>query len=271
MSVRPEILDFYSGYDERGRLLSGVFQLERERTCELIERHLVPPPAEVLDVGGGPGRYALWLARRGYSVHLIDPVPLHVTQAWAASEAQAPQRLGGVTAGDARRLEAEDQSADALLLLGPLYHLTSRAERLTALREARRVLRSGGVLFAAAISRFASLVDGLRGAIFADPDFEQVVRADLHDGQHRNSTGRVEYFTTAFFHHPAELRAEVSEAGLTLVELVGLEGLGAVLPHFEAVWADKTARAKLLSLLRSVESDPALLGVSPHILAVARR
>jgi ubiquinone/menaquinone biosynthesis C-methylase UbiE len=271
MSVRPEILDYYSEYDERGRLHSAVFRLERERTCELIERHLQPPPAEVLDVGGGPGTYALWLARRGYSVHLIDPVPLHVTQAWEASEAQAPQRLARVAAGDARQLEAEDQSVDAVLLLGPLYHLTSRAERLTALREARRVLRGGGVLFAAAISRFASLVDGLRGAIFADPDFEQVVRADLHDGQHRNSTGRIEYFTTAFFHHPDELREEVKQAGLELVELVGLEGLGAVLPDFEAVWADKPARAKLLTLLRSVESDPALLGVSPHILVVAQR
>jgi ubiquinone/menaquinone biosynthesis C-methylase UbiE len=271
MSVRPEILDFYSEYDERGRLDSALFQLERDRTRELLERHLPPAPAVLLDVGGGPGVHALWLARQGHAVHLVDPVPLHVTQAWEASEGQAPYRLASVASGDARQLDAEDKSVDAVLLLGPLYHLTSRDDRLTALREARRVLRRGGLLFAAAISRFASLVDGLRGAVFADPEFEQLVRADLHDGQHRNSTGRIEYFTTAFFHHPDELRAEVAEAGLGLVELVALEGVGATLPHFDAVWADKAARAKLLAFLRVVESEPALLGVSPHLLAVARR
>lgn len=268
MTIDPTIDAFYSEYDEASRLGHAYFRLEGARTRELLERHLPAPPAVVLDVGGGPGAYALWLARRGYAVHLVDPVALHVTQAWELSEAQ-PQRLTSVRVGDARQLEHEASSADAVLMLGPLYHLTSRSDRLAALREARRVLRKGGVLFAAAISRFASLLDGLRGPLFADPEFERIVRADLHDGQHRNDTGRIDYFTTAFFHTPDQLGEELREAGFE-AELIGLEGPAPLLAAFDALWADPASRTKLLDFLRLIEREPSLLGVSPHLLAVAR-
>ena len=94
--------------------------------------------------------------------------------------------LAGAQVGDARRLPYGDASADAALLLGPLYHLTDRGDRLTALSEARRVLRTGGLVAAAAISRFASTFDGLARGFLADPRFEHVVERDVHDGQHRN-------------------------------------------------------------------------------------
>ncbi len=104
------------------RLTSGGLTLEFLRTQILLRRYLPAPPAQVLDVGGGSGVYASWLAGLGYQVHLVDPVPLHREQA---------ARLGGfaVSAGDARDLAQADASADAVLLLGPLYHLTSRADR----------------------------------------------------------------------------------------------------------------------------------------------
>jgi ubiquinone/menaquinone biosynthesis C-methylase UbiE len=269
VTLDPAIDAFYAAYNEAARLDQSYFQLERARTEEILERHLPPAPAEILDVGGGPGAYALWLARKGYAVRLVDPVALHLTQAWEGSEAQQPLRLRGVALGDARQLEQESRSADAVLLLGPLYHLTSRADRLAALGEAKRVLRKDGVLFAAAISRFASLFDGLRGALFQDPEFEQIVRADLHDGQHRNETGRIEYFTTAFFHRPDEFRAELVEAGFE-AELHGLEGPAGLLAGFDALWRDPASRTKLLDFLRIVEREPSLLGLSAHILAVAR-
>lgn len=268
MTIDPAIDGFYTSYNEADRLEQGVFRLERARTRELIEGHLPDPPAVVLDVGGGPGDYALWLAQKGYAVHLVDPVALHVTQAWERSERQ-PQRLASVKVGDARQLEHETRSADAVLLLGPLYHLTSARDRLAALREAKRVLREGGVLFAAAISRFASLFDGLHGALFADAEFERIVRADLHDGQHRNDTGKIEYFTTAYFHRPEELRAELAQAGFA-AELFALEGPAALLQNFDALWAEPAARVKLLDFLRLIEREPSLVGASPHILAIAR-
>jgi len=270
--LRPpdEVLGFYAlGLEER-RLDDDYFPLERARTQELVLRHLPPPPGVVLDVGGAAGAYAFWLAERGYEVHLIDPVPLHVRQAEEASRARPSGRLASARVGDARALDFADSSASAVLLLGPLYHLTERGDRLAALGEARRALRPGGLVFAAAISRFASLLDGLRGAVFEDDAFARIVERDLRDGQHRNDTGKAQYFTTAFFHHPDELSAEVRDAGLTLIGLFAVEGPAALLPGFAGRWRDPQDRERVLALLRRVEGEPALLGVSPHLMAVGQ-
>ncbi|HKC10447.1 MAG TPA: methyltransferase domain-containing protein [Vicinamibacteria bacterium] len=269
MEIPPEVSAFYGQGTEAGRL-DREFRLEQARTRELLTRHLPPVPAVILDVGGAAGAHALWLAARGYEVHLVDPVPLHVEQARGASAAQ-PAPLASVRQGEARSLEQPRASVDVVLLLGPLYHLLRRGERLAALREARRVLRPGGLLFAAAISRFASLLDGLRGALFADPDFERIVEKDLRDGQHRNPTGRPQYFTSAFFHRPEELRSEVRAAGLILDDLVALEGPGAFLHDFDLLWDDPRRRDTLLRFVRAVEREPSLLGLGPHLLAVAHR
>jgi SAM-dependent methyltransferase len=182
--------------------------------------------------------------------------------------------------GDARALERPTASVDALLLLGPLYHLTERDDRIRALREARRVLRPGGILFAAVISRFASLVDNLTDSggthtglppVFADAAVLRMVQQDLADGQHRNPAPDAPYFTTAFFHHPEELAAEVREADLALIDLLAVEGLGALTSAFAGAWAHPVYRETLLTLVRSLEREPSLIGVSPHLLAVARR
>jgi ubiquinone/menaquinone biosynthesis C-methylase UbiE len=269
MDLDPDIRAFYDRYDEAGRLDQGYFALEQARTRELLERHLPPPPLEVLDVGGGAGAYALWLAARGYAVTLLDPVPRHVEQARTASAA-ASAPLRAAVQGDARALPQEDGAFGAVLLLGPLYHLPERDDRRRALVEARRVLAAGGTLFAAAISRFASLFDGLRGALFEDPAFRAIVREDLATGHHRNPTERIEYFTSSFFHLPDELAAELEEAGLEDVAVYALEGPAALTPDFERRWAVPEGRDALLDFVRRVEREPALLGASPHLLAVAR-
>lgn len=270
-SLPPEIAAHYAAGVEAARLSSGTGLLEMARTRELLTRYLPPPPAVILDVGGGPGAYACWLAAQGYEVHLVDPVPLHVEQARRASEARPGRPLASVRLGDARRLEEPDAGVDALLLLGPLYHLTERDDRLAALREARRVLKPGGPAFAAGISRFASLLDGLARDLFTDPDFARMVERDLRDGQHRNPTGRLDYFTTAFFHHPRELEAEMREAGLAVEAVFGIEGPGWLLPDVDARWADPARRARLLAAARAVEREPSLLGASAHLLALGRR
>src|SRR5207253_10834521 len=119
------------------RHASGPTQLEFSRTKEVVLRYLPPPPATLLDVGGAAGAYALWLAERGYQVHLLDPVPRLVEEARRRSEA-SPHRICTCQRGDARELTFNDDSADGVLLLGPLYHLTEPAERLHALQEVYR-------------------------------------------------------------------------------------------------------------------------------------
>jgi ubiquinone/menaquinone biosynthesis C-methylase UbiE len=266
-----EVLAFYALGLEPGRLELDYFPLERARTQELIRRHIPKPPAVVLDVGGGAGAYSFWLTDLGYEVHLVDPVPLHVERARTVSARRAQGRLASVEVGDARALSFADRRADAVLLLGPLYHLSQAADRASALREALRVLRPGGLLLAAAISRFASLVDGLRGPLFDDAVFASIVERDLATGQHRNDTGNPRYFTTAFFHDPAGLAEEIGAAGFGLVDVVAVEGPAASMPDFDRRFSDVTSRERLLAFLRTVESEPALLGASPHLLAVARR
>jgi SAM-dependent methyltransferase len=158
-----------------------------------------------------------------------------------------------------------------VLLFGPLYHLTERADRLQALREAYRILRPGGIVLAAAISRFTSALDGLRQGLFDDPNFVQIVGRDLVDGQHRNPQNHPAYFTTAFFHEPRELQAEVEEGGFLYEKILPVEGplwlSGYVVTNFH----DPVLRERFLALARHLEQKPSLLGASAHLLMVARK
>jgi ubiquinone/menaquinone biosynthesis C-methylase UbiE len=265
-----EVESFYARGLERDRLTSGAGALEFARTTMLLERLLPAVPATIADIGGGPGRYATWLAARGYQVHLLDPVQLHIEQAQAAAT-DAGVKLASARVGDARALDFAGASFDAVLLLGPLYHLPDRSDRMKALGEARRVCRPGGVVLAAAISRFASTLDGLRGGYLADPAFAAIAESDLRDGRHQNPTGDPAYFTTAYFHRPTELRAECEEAGLNHERTVGIEGPAWLLPDLDAWLGDQSRRNVLLAAVAHLEAEPSLLGASAHLLAIARR
>lgn len=265
-----EIERYYQRGMESGRLSSPFGELERIRTQEIMMRYLPQPPAIVLDIGGGPGAYAAWLASLGYEVHLIDPLPLHLDQAYQLSQSQPDHPLTSINLGDARNLPQPDQSVDAILLLGPLYHLTKKDERLAALREARRVLRAGGLAFVVGISRFASTLDGLLRNFLDDPEFDRIARQDLKDGQHRNPLGKAHYFTTAFFHHPDELRGEMEAADFQVEKLLAIEGIAAFMQDLDERWADTRRREKLLEAVRWLEDEPSTIGITGHLMAVAR-
>ncbi|GEL48173.1 hypothetical protein CHO01_32890 [Cellulomonas hominis] len=267
--VPDEVQAYYALGREEQRLERGYGLLEAVRTRELLDRWLPAAPAEVLDVGGAAGRYALPLADAGYAVHLIDPAPLHLRQAEAASRS-ARRPLASVRAGDARALPVADASADAVLLLGPLYHLTERADRVRALREAARVLRPGGVVVAAGISRWASAIDGVVAGYLRETEFGDIVAGDLADGVHRNATGRPGWFTTAYFHRPEDLVAEVVAAGFAADGPVAVEGIGRMSPDPDALLGDPATRARLLGVIRATEREPALLGAGSHLLVAGR-
>ena len=268
--IDPAIDSHYGTGYERSRLFPGGRpSLEFVRSMELLGRLLPPPPARLLDVGGGPGTYAAPLARRGYLVHLVDPVELHVEQARQAAGGD-PAAAFTAAVGDARRLAEADQSQDAVLLFGPLYHLTGGADRRQALSEARRVLRPGGRLLVTTVCRFASLLDGLYRGWLDDPVFRPIVDRDLVDGQHRNPdpAGRPEFFTTAYFHTPDGLAEEIERAGFSGTTVYGVEGPGWPLRQ---EWADQQRREQILFAARSAETQPSLIGFSAHLIAVATR
>lgn len=266
--VPPEVVGHYEQIDEGRRITEGWGRLELWRTREIVRRHLPGAPQRIVDVGGATGVHAQWLAADGHDVHVVDPVPAHVEQARAQSGSS-----GRVTAevGDARDLPVRDASVDAALVLGPLYHLTDRSDRVRALAEAGRVVRPGGVIFAAAISRFASLFDGLLRGFLFETGFSEIVDRDLREGQHRNPGDRPEWFTTAYFHHPDELRGEADDAGLEVVDVLGVEGMAGWMPGLGSRLDSDEDRASVLFSARVTEAEPTLLGLSAHLILVARR
>src|SRR5262245_54660583 len=166
----PEVQAHYDGFPEESRLGMGSSRLEFERTKEILSRVLPPAPARVVDVGGAAGVYSLWLAERGYEVHLVDLSTRLVEEARRRSSA-AKRPIASLTVADARSLPQQDDFADAVLVMGPLYHLTERGDRVRALLEAVRVARTGAPVAAAAISRYASAVGGLAERLTLDPSF----------------------------------------------------------------------------------------------------
>ena len=207
--------------------------------------------------------YALPLASRGYQVHLIDPVPSHVERARALSKAsEAP--LASADVGEARQLQVPDAAFDVVLLYGPLYHLTDRRDRVAALAEARRVLVPGGLVLSAYISRFASALDGIQEGALREETFAAIVDRDLTDGVHQNPTIRPEWFTTAYFHRPEEIRPEIEEAGLRFDNLIAVEGPGWMNQDLDT-WLDEAeARDRLLHVLRRLETEPSLVVAVVH-------
>ena len=266
----PAIKAYYDQAPEESRLELGAFRLELLRSRELILRHAPAPPAAVLDVGGAAGAYAFWLAERGYEVRLVDAVPRLIEVARARNE-QAVHKLASCRVADARALPEANDSTAMVLLLGPLYHLVQLHDRHTALTEAARVLRPGGVLVAAGISRWASALDGLARELLRDNAFARIVERDLLDGHHENPTDRLDYFTTAYFHRPEELRQEVMDAGFEVEGLYGVEGPGWILPDFVDRWNDPERRDILVQVARALESEPSVLGCSAHLIVVGRK
>lgn len=270
MDLAPDVLEHYTAGVEADRLSRGMGRLEELRSWDVLARWLPSAPATVLDVGGGPGRYAVPLAAQEYDVHLLDPVPLHVEQAQQHSAA-GRRSLASARLGDARELPFHDTSADVVLLMGPLYHLVERGDRLRALREAHRVLRPGGVVVVSAVNRFASALSGFHSEFLRQEEFLPIVLADLETGVHRNPGNRPGWFTTAYFHHPTELTAELAEAGFEPDGTVGLEGLAGAAPDIDGLLDDDATRSRVLDVLRRTEKETALLGVSSHLMARGRR
>jgi hypothetical protein len=113
-------------------------------------------------------------------------------------------------------------------------------------------------------------MDGFACGFMRDPAFRRLVERDLANGQHRNETGNPSYFTTAYFHHPHELRAEVSEAGFTVNAVIGLEGPVWCCTDLQS-WINQVDASTLLNFIRRVETEETVLGASAHLMAIGQK
>jgi SAM-dependent methyltransferase len=194
-------------------------------------------------------------------------MPLHVRQLAQDADGIAGLRTA---VGDARELDLADACADAVLLLGPLYHLRQRADRVRVLAEARRVVRPGGPVFAAAISRWALRMDDVLVSRLSStyPALPELAAEVERTGQ-LAPVGPGSF--SGFCHRPRQLRAELREAGLTVADLVSVEGPASLLADLPERLADPATRAVVLDTARALERVPELLGVGPRLLATGLR
>ena len=159
----------------------------------------------------------------------------------------ARRPLTRIEVADVRSIEPGSGQYDVVLLLGPMYHLTSAKERMQILRKAADWLTPDGVGLVAYISRFASMLDGFTRRLYEDPEFLDIVRQDLETGVHRPSRDNT-YFTDAYFHHPDE-RAGGQEGESTGRGPRRRRGIAWMWQNFDEMWADPRERAIMLEMI----------------------
>lgn len=282
MGETGEIYDFYNNGAEIGRLERGLGSVEFYRTKELLFRYIPMgrgnPRDEkwtIYDVGGGVGVYARFLASYGHDVHLLELADNAVEYAKEHLLGKDFITFRAETA-DARRLPRPDNSADAVLLMGPLYHMQKEEDRTAALREAYRVLKNGGWLLATGISKYSSTtwalsVYGRDNHYLDDPIFFEMLRAELTTGNHNRPKEYPHLLCEAYFSTPDSLAVEMENAGFETVNLHAVEGCVWFTPCLEEKWKDRESRERLLEIIHMTEHERGLMGMSPHFLVVGRK
>ena len=266
--VQTAVQNLYRSDPEREWQRMDRHRTEFAVTLRALDEHLPPPPARILDCGGGPGRYAIALAQRGYDVTLFDLSPELLALA-REKTAEAGVTLSAFEQGTATDLSRfPDDAFDAVLVMGPLYHLLDKAERRQALIEARRVVKPGGPVFVAFIGRYAGHRDA--AANYPELAFEQ---SELYDliadvGWHPPPPDRVSF--VAYFTHPTEVAPLCRSAGLDVVTVLGAEGIVASNEtKINALEGD--AWDYWLDVNYAIAHDPTTHGAVEHLLAVCRK
>lgn len=244
----------------------GVFEFERVKS--LIEKYIPWPASQIIDVGGGTGKYAEWLAKKGHMVHLVEPVEKH--RILAQERADRLKNPFTVHYGESRNLNFSDNFADVIILHGPLYHLQKKEDRLSAIREAKRVVRENGIILGFAINYTASTLAGLLNGLIHKTTFFDMCQKELTTSVHNQPDAFPWLLTEAFYHRPDRLKEEFVEQELECVNMHAVEGM---------VWLDKDyfeslnhekKRKNLMRLLEITENDIGLLPFSPHMMIAAK-
>jgi 2-polyprenyl-3-methyl-5-hydroxy-6-metoxy-1,4-benzoquinol methylase len=275
--IDPKVLASYNKGTEKGRLRKDLGLIEFARTKELLLEYLPPPPASVYDIGGGYGEYAWWLASLGYDVHLFDISETHIAMSAALGREYPGVSLRSAEAADALQIDRPGASADAVLCMGPLYHITEENERLAALKECQRLLRPGGRLFAAAITPYATLlwattVLGAENRLLEEDAFLRMCEEEIETGAHIPPEGSAyRGVGRSFFHAPDALERELAAGGFAEISLHGVVGAGWLAPDLDEKWQDPTAREAILRSVRMLDGRRDILGLSTHLLATARK
>jgi ubiquinone/menaquinone biosynthesis C-methylase UbiE len=178
---------------------------------------------------------------------------------------------------DARSINLPDASADAILLFGPLYHIVEYSERLLALRESYRLLKPGGLLFTAAISRYATTlwavsVYGVKNNLLDEPVFRHMIEREIKDGNHiKNPASNYKGIGRSYFHLPGELESEIDSTGFMNTDVRGILGPCWIIPNLDSLWRDEAKRESIMRIVRMCEKEESIIGFSTHLLGISKK
>ncbi len=243
-------------------------KMEFAITCSILDQWIVNP-SRVLDIGGGPGRYSLYLSRNGHEVTLLDlsHKALEFAQEQANREGLQLKEVFHANALDLGFLHP--RRYQAILLFGPLYHLLEEEERKTAVREALRLLEDGGLIFATFITRYAPVVDSLKGYCHQIRQTYQLLQTLLETGIN-HATSDDGAFTNAWFEIPQNIQPWMESFGLQTVHIGSQEGLVAPYENMLNELPDEDFQL-WVDLMKPLSTDPHTWGFAEHMIYVGRK
>ena len=272
------VLAYYEEGREYNRLRTGIGLIEFERSKEILRENLPTPPAVIYDIGGAYGEYSWWLASLGYEVHLFDLSETNIKMSKELTKEYPDCSLAASEICDARKVPRTDKSADAVLLMGPLYHIMDYTERINAVKECHRLLKSDGILFSAALTPYSVLLDKLTvyspngESYLENPDFLAMVERELKDGCHINPNKEVYAgLGSSHLHTAKALKAELSAGGFFDSVVHGTMGGAWLANNIDELWKNEKSRNTLMNTVRLIDTHEEIIGLSCHLLAVSRR
>ena len=280
-TIDNAVLAGYNAGIERDRLRTGIGLIEFERTKEILLEKLPKPPAVIYDSGGAYGEYAWWLASLGYEVHLFDLSETNIKMSAELAAEYPVVKLASALVGDARSIPRPDRSADAILLMGPLYSITECEERILAIEECGRLLKDDGNLFSAALTPYSVLVPRLawyriddteKRRELDDPAVMSIIERALGDGCYINPEKKIASGLGSTHLHTAKaLREELSMGGFDTTSVHGVMGGAWLAPNLDELLANEKTKAVLMKTVRMLDTHEEIIGLSGHLLAVSRK
>jgi len=268
-SIDSDVLAGYNTGKEKGRLHKGLGLIEFERTKEILRQNLPPAPAVIYDIGGGYGEYSYYLTSLGYEVFLYDIAEKNIEMSQDFGR-ECGITLKAVEVADARSIKRPNESADAILLFGPLYHIVDYEERQICLKECYRLLKQDGLLFAATITCYATTLKYVskydKEPLLDDMKFYKMLEKEVITGIHTKKPMGLSYF-----HKPDDLKDEIETAGFCNTDIRGIIGPCWLIPNLDEAWKNESKRESIMRIVRLLEKEESLMGLSTHLLSISKK
>ncbi len=280
-TIDTAVLAGYNAGIERNRLRTGIGLIEFERTKEILLDKLPKPPAVIYDIGGAYGEYSWLLSSLGYEVHLFDLSETNIKMSEELADEYPDTALKSAMVCDARTIPRPDKSADAVLLMGPLYSITEYEERILAIKESCRLLKDDGILFSAALTPYSVLVSRLavyheddtrKRKELDDPAVLSMIERALADGFYINPEPKIAgRLGSSHLHTAQKLREELSCGGFDTPAVHGVMGGAWLAPNLNELLENEETKKVLLKTVRMLDTHEEIIGLSGHLLAVSRK